>query len=125
MIVIVIIKVTGANMSNGQEDSPWLVFWLHIEAAVAVIVVSLSAFRALFVSSGSSHHRRTPYQKGTPSPAATNFGPSSHAPLTSSTQHRQLRGQGSVLSKERDLSFDDPGFRTTHELSRRGMPEPV
>jgi hypothetical protein len=49
-----IIKVAGGNINNGQVDAAWAVFWLQAEAAVAVIVVSISAFRALFVAQRAS-----------------------------------------------------------------------
>lgn len=44
-----IIKVAGGNIKHGQVDAAWAIFWLQAEAALAVIVVSISAVQALFV----------------------------------------------------------------------------
>ena len=48
-IITAIVKVSGGNTNNGQIDSSWVIFWLQIEAAVAVMVVSITAYRALFI----------------------------------------------------------------------------
>ena len=52
-IVASIIKVSGGKTVNNQIDSSWVVFWLQMEAAVAVMVVSVTTFRALFVAERS------------------------------------------------------------------------
>ncbi|KAL8850272.1 MAG: hypothetical protein Q9221_004782 [Calogaya cf. arnoldii] len=39
-IITVIVKISGGNTNNGQIDSSWVIFWLHMEAAVAVMVNS-------------------------------------------------------------------------------------
>lgn len=64
--ITAIIKVAGGNINNGQVDSAWAIFWLQAEAAVAVIVVSISAFRALFVAHRASKHQ-SPGQDGSTS----------------------------------------------------------
>lgn len=48
-IITVIVKISGGNTNNGQIDSSWVIFWLQMEAAVAVMVASIIAYRALFV----------------------------------------------------------------------------
>ncbi|KAL8645630.1 MAG: hypothetical protein Q9226_007213 [Calogaya cf. arnoldii] len=48
-IITVIVKISGGNTDNGQIDSSWVIFWLHMEAAVAVMVASITAYRAIFV----------------------------------------------------------------------------
>lgn len=50
MIIIAIIRIAAGNVSHGQVDAAWAIFWLQVEASVAVMVVSVSAFRALFVA---------------------------------------------------------------------------
>lgn len=55
--IISVIKIAGSNINhinNGQVDTAWALFWGQAEAAVAVIVVSVSAFRALFVAQRAS-----------------------------------------------------------------------
>ena len=49
-----IVKVAGGNTSHGRVDSAWAIFWVQAEASIAVIVVSVSAFRALFVAHRAS-----------------------------------------------------------------------
>ena len=49
-----VIKVAGSNTNHGQVDSAWAIFWQQAEAAVAIIVVSITAFRALFVAHRAS-----------------------------------------------------------------------
>ena len=47
------IRVSGLRY-HGTFDEVWLYVWQHMEACVAVIVVSLTAFRSVFVSSRTS-----------------------------------------------------------------------
>ncbi|KAL8741946.1 MAG: hypothetical protein Q9184_008324, partial [Pyrenodesmia sp. 2 TL-2023] len=49
-IVTAIVRLSGGNTLGGQIDSSWVIFWLQVEAAVAVMVVSITTFRALFVA---------------------------------------------------------------------------
>ena len=48
MVVIAIIRTSLAPLPNGIIDTSWLFFWQGIEAACAVIMVSLTSFRSLF-----------------------------------------------------------------------------
>ncbi len=56
-MIISIIKVAGASTSNGGVDSSWVLLWYDVEAAVAIIVVSFTAFRALFVAHQAMKYR--------------------------------------------------------------------
>lgn len=47
----------GGERYKGNIDFPWLFFWLEVEACVAVSVVSLTAFPAVFVTRSSSRPR--------------------------------------------------------------------
>ena len=49
---------------NGQDDFAWVVFWLQVEAAVAVIVVSVSAYRSVFLAD-QSQYRESPRHRQT------------------------------------------------------------
>ena len=60
MIVICIIRLSLTHRSNGQADIPWSFFWFQIEACVGVLIVSISAFRTLYVSHKASLHDKTP-----------------------------------------------------------------
>lgn len=46
MILIAIVRISGF-LKNGQIDPVWVLFWHQIEGAVAIIMVSMTAFRAL------------------------------------------------------------------------------
>ncbi|MCJ1306716.1 hypothetical protein MMC25_000359, partial [Agyrium rufum] len=47
-IITNIIRVVGHDLTNGQDDLVWLFFWLQIEACIAVMANSATAFRSLF-----------------------------------------------------------------------------
>ena len=52
MCVVALVRVSG--LRNGDFiDETWEVFWQQIEACVAVMLVSVTAFRSFFVSSDS------------------------------------------------------------------------
>jgi len=58
MIVVAIIRTALAPLPNGVIDTSWLVFWTGMEAMVAIIMVSLTAFRSLFHGEDSSYGRK-------------------------------------------------------------------
>lgn len=66
MAICAIIRIAGFRY-RGVEDDTWAFFWQHIEAAVAIMMASITAFRTLFV-------RQTSDAKNTPeSPAGSAF----------------------------------------------------
>ena len=64
MVVLAIVRVSTGESSSGQVDSAWVIFLLQAEACVALIVVSVSAFRALFMARQETKHthQRSPWQ---------------------------------------------------------------
>ena len=48
MAVIAIVRISGLQIAGTNIDVQWMIFWQHIEATVAVIMVSLTAFRSIF-----------------------------------------------------------------------------
>lgn len=60
-ILFAAIKLNGLRMGTAEggltTDNIWGMFWLHTEACVAVTVVSVTAFRSLFVSIGDKKYR--------------------------------------------------------------------
>ena len=69
MIMIAIIKVAGLRISGKSFDLVWDIFWQQVEASVAVITVSFTAFRAILVArkSRSDEEKRSgssSYSKG-------------------------------------------------------------
>ena len=59
MIFMTIIRTSLAPLPNGIIDTSWLFFWQGMEAATAIIVLSLSAFRGLFGREGSRSSKRS------------------------------------------------------------------
>lgn len=57
MAIIAIVRVAGIRHS-GAIDYTWIFFWQHIEVCVAVSMVSLTAFRSLFVSTGQAPNKK-------------------------------------------------------------------
>ena len=53
MIIIAIVRLALSTLPNGVTDVSWLFFWQGIEAATAIIMVSLTAFPGLFGQEGS------------------------------------------------------------------------
>ena len=51
------VRVSGLN-DQGKFDLIWLYVWQHIEACVAVMMISITAFRSVFVGSQSSGAQR-------------------------------------------------------------------
>lgn len=56
------VRVSGLN-DQGKFDLIWLYVWQHIEACVAVMMISLTAFRSVFIGSQSSGAQREPANK--------------------------------------------------------------
>ncbi len=48
MIIIAIIRVVLAPLPHDVTDSVWIFFWQFVEAAAAILMVSLTAIRSLF-----------------------------------------------------------------------------
>jgi len=56
-IACAIFRAVGHNLVNGRDDVVWILFWSHIEACVALIAYSMTAFRGLFKINGSRGER--------------------------------------------------------------------
>lgn len=53
MVIIAIVRVSGLRY-RGKFDNPWIFMWQQVEACVAVTMLSLTAFRSVFVVSPSN-----------------------------------------------------------------------
>ena len=53
MIIVAIVRIAGMR-KRGGVDIVWLAFWSQQECSIAVLMVSVSAFRSLFVPSPAS-----------------------------------------------------------------------
>lgn len=56
MVIIACIRIIGFNLLSHEYS--WHLFWLQVEGSVAVIMVSLTAFRSFFASQGSAARGR-------------------------------------------------------------------
>ena len=57
MAITASVRVSGLKF-QGTFDEVWLFLWQHIEACVAVCMISLTAFRSVFVSNSNSQARK-------------------------------------------------------------------
>ena len=102
-IITNIIRVVGHNLSNGQNDLVWILFWGEMEACVAVMANSGTVFPSLFAK-GHSVLRASPQQE--------NNSPSPRPRLrTPWSRHPQIDLQTlptAALSGLRSFMFKDP-----------------
>ena len=67
-IITNIIRASGHKLNNGQNDVVWILFWGEMEACVAVIANSMTAFRSLFIgrisqAGGSPQDKEPPTER--------------------------------------------------------------
>ena len=55
MVITAITRIAGIKLAGGNVDIVWLVFWQQQECSIAVIMVSVSAFRSFFVVNASNN----------------------------------------------------------------------
>lgn len=135
MIIICIVKMAGIRSPTNTMDLTWGVFWQFMEACIAVIMVSSTAFRSLFVAHGSGANS-PPYKPSLPKRLLTlgnvvgkkRAGESDcketkrlpeipHATLTG--MRTLIRGgpaDGSVVRGEQSGNTDDQSISVKHEM---------
>ena len=66
MIIIAIIRVSGIYY-HGKFDNAWLFLWQQVEACTAVTMLSLTAFRSVFVATklGFNNNKASPWVPST------------------------------------------------------------
>ena len=57
IIVVALIRVTGFYYHHVYDDT-WLILWSQLEACVAVTMISLTAFRSLYVANVSKLRKK-------------------------------------------------------------------
>ena len=88
MIAIAIVRVALAELPEGITDTTWLVFWQGIESCVAIITVSIVAFRSLLSPQGSKASKTTPpHERETPNLNSTygKYSPAGTTPSVTDT----------------------------------------
>ncbi len=58
MAVVALARIAGMRQHGGVVDIVWLTFWQQQECSIAVFMVSVSAFRSLFVASTARNRVR-------------------------------------------------------------------
>ena len=85
MVIVAIIRVAldRIQLSNGNTapDTPWLCFWTNVEGAVAIIMVSLTAFRSMLGQEGVSKASDTAESNGTPLHKTSRASRASYRPV--------------------------------------------
>lgn len=66
MIIMAIIRVSGLHY-HGKFDNTWIFMWQQVEACIAVTMLSLTAFRSVFVSGkpGVQNKKASPWVPST------------------------------------------------------------
>ena len=54
MVIVSIVRIAGVYLADGSVDIVWLAFWMQQECSIAVIMVSVSAFRSFFVAKAAN-----------------------------------------------------------------------
>jgi len=122
-----IIKVAGGNINHGQVDAAWAIFWLQAEAAIAVIVVSISAFRALFVAQRASKQASPAKNTSTPSSVwRMRTRPRDALPELPSATFTGVRTfihqcPYDEESQTMDIPLQESGIRVTHNISSESV----
>ena len=123
MVIVTIVRIAGMQHGgNGNVDIVWLAFWQQQECSIAVLMVSISAFRPLFVPSPSKPpiHRQqiySPSEKGRrllrrrPDPGLYDTHETNGLPQIPSAT---LTGMASVIGED-----PNPQFAETEDLDQR------
>lgn len=133
LIIISIIKVAAANTIGSQVDTTWGVFWLQAEAAVAVIAVSITMFRSLFLADGSRNGQQhkpsfpqspTSYkklwtQRATPQANYPNMPSATFSFGTSTTPRAEAHGSEDIA-----LPVEETDILVTRHFSTQVVREP-
>ena len=68
MIVVAAIRMSGIHY-HGTFDNTWIFLWQQVETCVAIMMISLTAFRSLFVANASKareNKKISPWLSSTP-----------------------------------------------------------
>lgn len=61
MAIVAIIRISGSRLPTGDADIVWVTFWQQQECNVAVIMISLTAFRSFFIRDTDSAMHAQPF----------------------------------------------------------------
>ena len=127
VILIVIIRVALTALTTGIVDEPWIIFWQVAEPSVAIIMVSINAFRHPFVSridSRSCGRKRQPHSSNSEARPKGDYDPKGDyiglPALPSSTVGRNDAPQRHkpVVVEEIEMNLPLHGLRREASLGR-------
>ena len=118
MIIIAIIRVTTATLTEEVTDTTWLYMWQSIEASTAVLMVSVTAVRAAFGQEKSSSSKNTLVHYGKMTGSVDGYGDLNPHPLAATRSYvppgrSRERGDRSSLEE----LVDRGGIKVTHDIS--------
>lgn len=58
MAIVAIVRMAGIHLGGGEVDILWLWFWQQQECSIAVIMLSVTAFRSFFVAGSTPDRAR-------------------------------------------------------------------
>ena len=61
MASLAIVRISGIRLDDGHVDVIWLAFWGQQECSVAMIMISITAFRSFFVANAQKRDRSLRY----------------------------------------------------------------
>lgn len=56
MVMAGITRYAGYHLRVHSVDATWLIYWVYLEASIAIIMASIAAFRTLFARGGPDPH---------------------------------------------------------------------
>ena len=136
-IIISIIRFAVADVISEQYDPLWPLLWIQVEPCVAVIAVSFTIFRSLFLSDASKASKspqQNPHTPPTPGKTSSLKQPYDCLPTvpnamyvgTTASISKGIPGNDRswehILGEEMDLPLQGPRIRVTHDISLRSDP---
>lgn len=117
-IITNIIRASGHKLHNGQDDVAWVLFWLEMEACVALIANSMTAFRSLFAASTSRFKNSPQHQE---KPAELRMGHKKQPPHVDLPTLPTATFSGLRSMVLRDPFEDRQTVESDESLSRSGI----
>lgn len=128
MIILAIVRVSGIHMKQQNSvDIVWDIFWLEVEAAIAVIMVSITEFRSLLGMKAREKRERYWLDSRRPKMLARYFKKSTpnefeladlpYIPGATLTGMRTVIHGTGVWEDSRTINHEPHEIKVTHQLS--------
>jgi len=118
MIIIAIVRVTSANLTEDVTDTTWLYMWQSIEASTAVLMVSVTAVRAAFGQERLNSSKKAAIQYGKTTSSVDGSGDLNSRPLVAM---RSYVPPGRSRDRSEGSSFEElvekGAIKVTHDIT--------